>query len=190
VKNVYESCPVYESENFMLRLVSLEDAEDLLPCYSQPTDSVITNSFNCDFGYGCQTLDGMRDFISCWFECYKNGAFVRWSVVDKKTCKAIGTIELFNRKSSDFFNNCGMLRLDLHNDYENATAIEEILALILAESFSLFDYNMVTTKVSTSAVGRMSVLKALRFRPTDEKIMGRDGTCYDGFWICEKEMNV
>ena len=32
--NVYEKCPVLESENFLLRKVCLEDSDDLLKVYS------------------------------------------------------------------------------------------------------------------------------------------------------------
>ena len=35
----------------------------------------------------------------------------------KNTNCAMGTIELFNRKAKDYFNNCGLLRLDLRSDY-------------------------------------------------------------------------
>ena len=45
----------------------------------------------------------------------------------------IGTIELFHRDSKDYFNRCGLLRLDLKSDYD------------------LFDCDMVATKIPTFA---------------------------------------
>lgn len=35
----------------MIRFVEVSDAESLLPCYANPTESVITNSFNGTMGY-------------------------------------------------------------------------------------------------------------------------------------------
>ena len=32
--NPYENCPIYENENYLLRLVELSDAPDLLLVYS------------------------------------------------------------------------------------------------------------------------------------------------------------
>ena len=32
--DVYKTCPIYETENLILRLVQQEDAKDLLDCYS------------------------------------------------------------------------------------------------------------------------------------------------------------
>ena len=41
--NIYVHCPIYETESFVLRLVTLEDAEALLKCYSDK-DMVLNRS--------------------------------------------------------------------------------------------------------------------------------------------------
>ena len=184
----YEQCPVYESKHFLLRLVAMEDAETLLPCYSQPTDSVITNSFNCNFGYGSQTLADMQDFIRRWLISYNNRGFVRWSVVDKYTNIAVGTIELFKRSAKDFFNDCGILRLDLSSDYERTATIKEILSLLLPDVFALFDCAMIATKVASTAKERMMALNVWGFSPTEEQIIRGDGGRFDGFWILVRQI--
>lgn len=46
----------------------------------------------------------MEQAIDFWFKSYKTKWFVRWSIVDKKLLKVIGTIEIFNRTSEDKFN--------------------------------------------------------------------------------------
>lgn len=185
--DTYANCPIYENEHFLLRLVSMDDAEALLPCYSQPTDSVITNSFNCTYGYGSETIEEMRGFIHRWLEAYRDRGFVRWSVVDKSTNKAIGTIELFNRQAADYFNNCGILRLDLSVEYEYTTMIGEILSLLLANAFVLFDCTMIATKTAVIAKERMTALGELGFHPIDDQFARGDGVRYDGFWILERE---
>ena len=176
----YAKCPVYEDERFLLRLVEMDDAESLLPCYSQPTDSVIANSFNCTYGYGSQTLEEMRDFIRRWLEAYHERGFVRWSVVDKCTDAAVGTIELFS------FNKNGILRLDLSGDYENTESIKKILSLLLPGAFTLFGCAKMTTKVAPVAKERMAALSEMGFRSSEEKIL-RGDVSYDGFWILEQE---
>jgi RimJ/RimL family protein N-acetyltransferase len=189
-RNPYDKCPVLENESFLLRLVAPEDAEDLLPCYSHPTDSVTANSFNCftgEGGYGTQTLDGMKEFIRFWLDAYANRQFVRWSVVDKRTRKTVGTIELFSHPSENtFFNNNGILRLDLSVDYEQTEAIDDILPLLLPDAFEIFGCAKMTTKVSPSAADRIAALQAHGFKPTDERFMRQDGVYFDGFWVLER----
>ena len=53
--NPYEKCPVYENENYLLRMVRKEDKEDLLKVYSDEKAVPFFNSDNCggdDFHYG------------------------------------------------------------------------------------------------------------------------------------------
>ena len=45
--NPYEKCPVYENENYMLRMVRKEDKEDLLKVYSDEKAVPFFNSDNC-----------------------------------------------------------------------------------------------------------------------------------------------
>lgn len=54
---------------------------------------------------------------------------------------------MFNRKSEDYFNECGLLRLDLRSDYENTEDIFEILSLIVPPAFELFGCRIVATKI-------------------------------------------
>ena len=52
--NPYEKCPVYENENYLLRMVRKEDKEDLLKVYSDEKAVPFFNSDNCggdDFHY-------------------------------------------------------------------------------------------------------------------------------------------
>lgn len=44
---------------------------------------------------------------------YETRWFVRFTIIYKATSKAIGTVELFNRKSENAFNGDGVLRLDV-----------------------------------------------------------------------------
>ena len=144
--NPYEKCPIYENENYLLRLVETSDASDLLQVYSDEKAVPYFNSDNCngdDFHY--TTLERMQSAIGFWLWAYQDKGFVRWAVIDKNARQAIGTIELFNRQAQDYFNNCGLLRLDLRSDYERTECIREILSLIVPPAFELFVCRMIAT---------------------------------------------
>jgi len=99
---------------------------------------------------------------------------------------AVGTIELFNRKAADYFNNCGILRLDLSREYECAAMITEILSLLLTNAFVSFDCTMIATKTAATADERMKALDKLGFRPVDGQIVRGNSGRFDGFWILER----
>ena len=116
--NPYKQCPTYANDRYLLRLVESADAPDLLKVYSDELAVPIFNSDNCygdDFHY--RTLHRMQEAIDFWLKEYTEEKYVRWSIVDRVSDAAIGTIELFNRSADDFFDNCGILRLDLRSDY-------------------------------------------------------------------------
>lgn len=51
--NVFEECPIYQSEHFRLRKMRMEDAEDLFLCYSNQEAAKYFNGDCCgdDFYY-------------------------------------------------------------------------------------------------------------------------------------------
>lgn len=52
--DVYKNCPTYESECYMLRMISKKDKVDLLKVYSDEKSVSFSNSDNCggdDFHY-------------------------------------------------------------------------------------------------------------------------------------------
>lgn len=185
--NPYETCPVFENENFLLRLVTMDDAADLLSVYSDKKAVPLFNSDNCngdDFHY--TTLERMQQGIEFWLWAYKNHSFVRWSIFDKKIGKGIGTIELFNRKAEDYFNDCGLLRLDLRSDYEDTEHIMEILSLILPHTCKLFGCQMIATKIPPFAAARRTAAAQLGFLESKERVGGKDQEGYADYYVMWK----
>ncbi len=189
MKDVYEQCPTLENENFKLRLVEKADAPDLLKVYSDEKAVPLFNSDNCDgddFHY--TTLERMEEAIAFWLWAYKDRGFVRWSILDKASNEAVGTIELFHRESQDYFNHCGLLRLDLRSDYERKDRIVEILSLIMEQAYVLFDCTMLATKAIPSAVERRMALEALGYEEKKEMLISPEGTPkggkYGDYWSC------
>ena len=96
--DVYENCPVFENDSYILRMTSQEDKSDLLKVYSDKAAVSFFNSDNCggdDFYY--TTESRMEQAIAYWLFEYNRAGFVRWTIVSKETNEAIGTIELFHR---------------------------------------------------------------------------------------------
>ena len=181
----YEQCPIYENENYLLRLVEASDGPDLLRVYSDEKAVPYFNSDNCngdDFHY--TTLERMQAAIDFWLRAYGDKGFVRWAIVDKGAGQAVGTIELFNRRARDYFDDCGLLRLDLRSDYEQADRIEEILSLIVHPGFELFDCRMMATKIPAFAGERIAAAGRLGFTASGEKLRGgEDGREYGDYFV-------
>ena len=185
--NVYVNCQEFENDRYKLRLVSEDDYTDLLKVYSDIKAVPLFNSDNCggdDFYYTSEKR--MKEAIDYWKFEYDRKGFVRWSIIDKDINEVIGTIELFHRDSEDYFNNCGLLRLDLRSDYEEEEIIINILILIIDEVYSLFECDMVATKAIDMATKRINALKKLGFSPTYNKLIGHDGRKYSSYYILKR----
>lgn len=184
MNEVYEKCPVFENEKYLLRLVEIEDAEGLLKVYSDEKSVPYFNSDNCngdDFYY--KTLKRMEEAIKYWIWEYERKGFVRWAIINKMSSEAIGTIELFNRVSEDYFNACGILRLDLRSDYEKQEDIFEIISLIACPAYKLFHCDKLATKAAAFAEERIKALKGAGFVQVENKLVGHDGTEYGDYWV-------
>ena len=183
MSHVYEECPVLEDESFLLRLVDQSDVEDLLKVYGDKNTVPYFNSDNCggdNFYY--PTKERMQEAIQYWLLEYKQQGFVRFAIIDKMNLQKIGTIELFHRSADDYFTNCGLLRLDLRNDYERKDVICEIISIILESSFELINCTMIATKSPIYEVERVAALEKLGFKKSSEILIGHDGRNYYDYW--------
>jgi RimJ/RimL family protein N-acetyltransferase len=189
IKDVYTACPVFENDTFRLRLVQETDAEDLLSVYSDPRAVPLFNSDNCngdDFYY--RTIERMKQAVAFWEESYRSRWFVRWTITDKKTGKAAGTIELFHRDSDDFFTDCGLLRLDLGSGYETQETVAGLIRLILAPAYELFGCTMIATKAVPAAEARRKALEQAGFLRAQQPLKGHDGTEYGSYYYRKKDV--
>lgn len=181
--NVYQNCPTFENNQFLLRLTDRNDVSDLLKVYSDVKAVPLFNSDNChgdDFYYTNE--ERMRSAVDFWLEAYLKGWFVRWSIIDKTSAQAVGSIELFRRDADDYFTNCGLLRLDLRSDYERTDAITNILSLIVEPTFDIFGCKKVATKAISTAIERRNALASLGFKEVLKPLVGFDGTKYYSYF--------
>lgn len=181
----YEKCPIFENENYQLRLVETSDAADLFLVYSDKKAVPYFNSDNCNGDTFHYTLiEHMQGAIKAWLQEYNQKGFVRWTIIDKRIQHAVGTIELFRRIATDYFNNCGILRLDLRCDYEQEHIIYEILSLIVPQAKELFDCQMIATKVKSFATERKAAVERLGFVASQEKLIGgHDHKTYADYFV-------
>ena len=188
MKDVYEYCPKFENDKFLLRLISHEDTDDLLKVYSDPAAVPFFNSDNChgdDFYY--KTLERMKQAVDFWIFSYNEKYFVRWTVIDKETREAVGTIELFHREADEHFYECGLLRLDLRSDYEKAAWIKNIISLIKDVTYDLFYCKIIATKAVPEATERLKALCELGFVTSEKILVGGDGIQYGDYYILESK---
>lgn len=187
MKNVYEECPSFEGENYLIRKLDKNDLNDLLAIYSDKNAVPFFNSDNChgdDFYYA--TKERVQQAIDFWEDSYANGYFVRWSVVDKKKNTVVGTIEAFHREAEDYFNNTGLIRLDLRSDYEKRDCIVEVMQLIEKDFFDLFYCDKLATKGFPSSAERIEALKQLHYAKSDEFLVGSYDKYLDYWEKCKK----
>lgn len=187
MEEVYKSCPVLKNDQYILRFSVCEDGPDLLKVYSDERAVALFNSDNCHgdkFYY--ETLKRMEEAIQFWTSEYKKKRFVRWSIFQVGKMEAVGTVELFHRDSSDYFNNCGLLRLDLRSDYERKEVITDILSLVIPNTWNEFNCQIIATKAIKEAGNRTEALLQLGFSPTDHTLIGHDGTEYGDYFVLTK----
>lgn len=183
----YNHFPRFESARFLLREVKESDLSDLLEVYSNPLSWPYFNSDNChgdDFHY--LTAERMLRAIEFWNFSYQNRYFVRWTIVDRRTGKAIGTIEAFHRKADEEAPECALMRLDLRHDYEESPYVTSILSLFIEELYPLFGTENILTKTFDKNGPRFQSLIRLGFGMKCVSIIGDRNERYTGY-ICRKK---
>ena len=120
LSNPYQKCPVYETSSFLLRLVQLDDAKDLLACYSDRRAVANMNADCCTSDFYYETLTQMQECIRFWLREYQQQAYIRFAIIDKTVKKAVGTAEIFGGTLGGGLSGFGVLRIDLALPYETA----------------------------------------------------------------------
>lgn len=180
--NVYEHCPTLTQGDLTLRLVESGDAAALVKVYGDERATALCNSDNCHYGaFHIPTEEAMAHCIDAWLAEYRQGWFVRWTVVHGG--EAVGTIELFRRESADAFHQHGILRVDLRPDCETEPFLTSLLALIHRHAYDLFDCGILATKATPAAAVRRRALAQSGYLLSENRLAGNDGTLYGDYWV-------
>lgn len=187
--DIYENCPILENDDFLIRLIEQDDTDDLTAVYGDKYALPFFNSDNCNgSNFYCATREDVENTIKFWLiEYHENKGFVRFSIVDKKAEKVIGTIEMFRREAQDHYTDCGILRLDVRSDCEKAELLYRILSLLIKPFYDWFGCSMIATKAPVYAIERIEALKRAGFCKSAEPLMGsQDGIAYYDYWVVQK----
>ena len=159
MKNIYEQCPTYETESFILRMVKLEDAEDLLCCYSDRDNVKKFNADFCTSDFYYSTVEEMGNCIRFWLEEYKKQYYVRLAVIPKNNNRAIGTVEIFGGEA-------GVLRIDLSSGYNTEKSFAEIIKLTIEQFID--DFGIASVKIKTSNIPeKINCIENFGFVPSE-----------------------
>lgn len=172
MKDIYEECPMYKKKLITLRQTTIEDAQELLKCYSDEKAVPFFNSDNChgdDFHY--TTIERMKQAINFWNFSYTNRYFVRWTVILNNTNEKVGSIEMFHRVADDEFNHYGILRVDLQSDFETQPVIDDIFEIVNENFYKAFDVKAILTKAIPDAIERITSLVQRGYQPINRKLM-------------------
>ena len=153
---------IYESDNFIIRLVNEDDASGLLKCYSDINARPFFNSDKCTSDFYFNTLDEINNCIKMWIGCYKRQEFIRFAIVAKLTMTAVGTIEMFGNIGA-YKVKRGILRVDICSEYENEAYLSEIVGLCVENFYDAFDVDFILIKAISQAINRISSLKSFGF---------------------------
>lgn len=170
-KNIYEECPIYQTESVTLKQTTMEDAGDLLRCYSDEKAILFFNADNCPDDFHFTTLEQMQNEIGFWNRSYETKWFVRWTIIQNDTVEKIGTVEMFNRGILTDIGSHGVLRIDLRSNCENQQTIRSILEIANRYFYEDFDVTCIFTKAIPGAKERIMALAQMGYVPASfEKV--------------------
>ncbi len=152
--DVCVKCPTVCTEHFILRLVRVEDAQELFICYHDKAAVARMNDDNCDFGFYADTPEDMAATVDYWLQQYRWRSFVRFAIVNRDTGEAVGTIEGFGGEA-------GVLRLDIASGYEQADLLAELLTFAQDNFREYFGNRALVTKAVPAAQERRTALARL-----------------------------
>jgi len=177
--NIYETCPIFITPRFTLRLTQEADAPGLLKVYSDKVSWGYFNADNCTSSFRYRTLREMEECVKMWVWSYRNGWFVRWTILEGQ--KPVGTVEMFRRDEGEDGRGRGVLRIDILSMHEFVDIFHELLETILEPMHEHFGCAEILTKAPRFALQRKEALEMHGFRPT-RPLIGEDGREYGDYW--------
>ncbi len=177
--NPFDECPIYETENFIFRLVNENDADDLFVVY---TDPITLKHENRDGFSGEWNLKSADELKNVWQKEYKNREFVRWSIINKEISRVIGTIEIAPIPWGKWFFGpeapIGILRVDLLSSFEKQEYFTEIINMMATKLADDFEVTKIIMKSPPNQPNKVNALILNHFHPyTSEEFK------YDDYYI-------
>lgn len=163
----YVKAPRFETKSLRWALVSQEDAQALLACYSDPVTQRRADDANCVFPFAFNTMEEMRKCIDFWLEEYKGRWYVRWTIHHKTAHNPIGTVEFFVSQGDTRVTGepvrLGVLRIDLKSEYEQPDLLDELLTVALDKLPLYMPTEMIIAKSAEQDATRTAAYAAKGF---------------------------
>lgn len=152
----------------------------MLLCYGDPKVRRFFNNDGCPPGE-YDYLNRMNELIHGWLHHdYAKKYFIRFAIIDKQTQKAVGTIEIYDRKYQQSERTTGILRIDIANSYEKERFLCELFVISNDIFFNIFHVEMIIHKAIPEATERISSILKSGYQPI--KIEGREH-----YWVHKRE---
>ena len=135
----FKNFPEINTENLLLREVTVNDAEDLFLIRSnekamQYIDRPIAKSTN----------DAL-DLINIILNCYKNNEAITWAICLKNSPKLIGTIGFWKIDKQNFRAEIGYI---LHPDYHRNGIMQEAIQAVIKFGFTKINLHSIEANVN------------------------------------------
>lgn len=176
----FDSCPVFITPRFTLRLVRKEDAPGLLRVYSDTQAQHYFNADNCTSDFRYATLREMQECIDMWMQSYAHRQFVRWTILTPKG--PVGTVEMCRIGDGADGKGEGVLRIDVSRMYEFTDVFDELLEVILVPMHEHFRCERILTKALPMMLQRSVALVFHGFIRSSKPLVGHNGIEYGGYW--------
>ena len=176
IENPFVSCPEYETENFRITKIKIEDAEDLFEVYSDLVTRKHMNNDNCGGEWPCNSLEIVQEGIRSWEREFDEKYYIRWTITQKSNMKSIGTIELAPAPGvlRFFDGTCttGILRVDIKSELETEKVFTEIYKMTNTEMIEVFGIEKIITKGNPMEAERIKGLDNSKYKrlPNNEII--------------------
>jgi len=168
IENPFVKCPEYETENFLVTQIKMEDAEDLFEVYSDLITRKHMNNDNCGGEWPCDSLEVVQKGIKSWIQEYEDKYYIRWTITQKNSMKHIGTIELApapgRLRFFDGICTTGILRVDIKSELETAEVFSEIYEMTNTEMIEVFGIEKIITKGNFSETERIRGLENSKYK--------------------------
>ncbi len=176
VDNPFENCPEYETKNYLITKIKIEDAEDLYEVYSDSTTRKHMNNDNCNGEWPCNSLEVVKEEIKSWEKEYKEKYYIRWTITQKSNMKSVGTIEMAPAPAKlRFFDGMcttAILRVDIKSELETEEVFSEIYEITNNEIIEVFGIEKIITKGEPEEIERVRGLENSKYKrlPNNELI--------------------
>ena len=93
-KDVFQNCPIYQSDRFEIRKMEMKDAHGLFQCYSNPQAARYFNGDCCGDDFYYTDYEKFLECMKFWESRYQVRDFVRFTIVDQKQKEIAGMVEI------------------------------------------------------------------------------------------------